>query len=117
MLKTRALEDERIIGYNVNRVMNEKKITKEQLSNLIHIPEMRINAVITGSISVQDEDLTLFANGLGVEKDELLRSVSDEVLYNHNIHYMGTGTYSKNMKQVVDKVDMYVRLLNVQSNN
>lgn len=117
MLNTKALENDRIIGYNVSRVMNEKNMTKEQLSNLIHIPEMRINAIITGSINIQDEELALFANGLGVEKIELLQSVSDEMLYNHNIHYMGTGTYSKNIKQVVDKVDMYVRLLNAQSDN
>lgn len=117
MLKPRTLEDERVIGYNVNRVMNEKEITKERLSNLIHIPEMRIRAIITGSVDIQDEELTLFANGLGVDKEELLQSVADENLYNHNIHYMGTNTCTKSMKQVVDKVDMYVRLLNVQADN
>ena len=54
MLKARTLEDERVIGYNVFRIMNEKNITEEQLSNLIDTSEMRIRAIITGSVDVQE---------------------------------------------------------------
>lgn len=115
MLSTKTLEDERAIGFNLYRIMKEKEITEEQLSNLLHIPEIRIRAIVTGSIDIQEEELDLFASGLDVDKEELLQSVSDEDLYHHNIHYMGTIACKKNTKPVVDKVDMYVRLLNLQS--
>ena len=117
MLKARTLEDERVIGYNVFRIMNEKNITEEQLSNLIDTSEMRIRAIITGSVDVQEEELDSFADGLGVTKQELLQSVPDENLYCHNIHYMGTATCAKDMKQIMDKADMYVRLLYARSDS
>lgn len=115
MLKTGTLKSERAIGYNLNQIMRKNSVTLEQLAELTQIPIMHIQAIMTGSILVEDSELDLIADKLDVEKNELLQPVSDERLQHYNIHYMGEATCDKDMGKILDKVDMYVRLLNIQS--
>lgn len=117
MLKTDTLRNERAVGYNIDQLMTKQNVTIEQLSELAQIPEMRIKAIVTGSVDVRNDELATIADKLGVDEKTLLQPVSDEELQNYNIHYMGTTTSSKDMNTLLDKVDMYVRLLNVTSDN
>lgn len=117
MLKTDTLKNERAIGYNIDRLMKEQNVAMEQLSELSQIPKMRIQAIVTGSVDVQDTELVTIADKLGVGEKTLLQPVSDADLQNYNIHYMGAATSSEDMNKLLDKVDMYVRLLNETSDN
>lgn len=115
MLQTDLLRKERAMGYNISQFMQKKKITVEQLAEMVQIPKMRIKAILTGSANVQEDEVTTFADTLGVDQEELLIA-SDESMKDYNIHYMGTATNAADMSKILDKVDMYVRLVNIQSN-
>lgn len=115
MSRTETLKSERAIGYNLNRIMKNNSVTLEQLANLTQTSKMHLQAIITGSIFIQDDELDLIAEKLGINKVELLQPVSDDKLQHYNIHYMGEATCDKDMGKILDKVDTYVRLLNIQS--
>lgn len=117
MLKTGTLKNERAIGYNIDQNMKKKNISLTQLAELTQISEMRIKAIITGSVAVEDNELTLLAKGLDVNVNDLLHIVPDKDLLSYNIHYMGKANNSRDMNKTMDKVDMFVRLLNTQSDN
>ena len=117
MLKTGTLKNERALGFNISQIMQRQNVTVEQLAGASRTPEIRLRAIITGSAGILDEELTTIADKLGVNEQELLKPVADEVLQEYNIHCMGTATSAKEMNKILDKVDMYVRLLNVQSDN
>lgn len=117
MLRTGTLKNERAIGYNLNQIMRNNGVTLEQLANLTQTSKIHIQAIMTGSILVKDNELGLIADKLGVGKIELLQPVSDDKLQYYNIHYMGEATCDRDMDKILDKVDMYVRLLNIQSDN
>lgn len=115
MAKTGMLRAEREIGYNVSRIMNEQNMTIEQFIRDAPISEIRFKGIITGSVDVHDDEVDLIAQNLGVENKDLLKPVADEELQKYNVHYMGKATNSKDMNDILDKLDIYVRLLNAQS--
>ena len=115
MLKMETLKSERAIGYNLDQIMKNKNVTLEQLADLTQTPKIHLQAIITGSIFVQDDELDLIAEKLGIDKGELLQPVPDNKLQHYNIHYMGEATCDEDMGKILDKVDMYVRLLNIES--
>lgn len=117
MLKTKTLKNERAIGYNIDQNMKKQNVNLTQLAESTQISEMRIKALLTGSVAVQESELTLLAEGLGIKLKDLLHSVSDTDLLCYNIHYMGKAANAKDMNKVIDKVDMFVRLLNTQSDS
>ncbi len=117
MLKTVKLRNERVIGYNIYRIMEEQNVTVEKLASLVQTSEIHIREITTGSIDVKDDELALIAEGLGVDEQDLLHDVPDEELQKYNIHYMGTATCTSDMNKILDKTDMYVRMLNAQSSD
>lgn len=117
MLRTGSLKNERAIGYNLNQIMRNNGITPEQLASLTQTSIRYIQSITTGSILVKDNELDLIADKLGIDKMELLKTVPDGKLQHYNIHYMGEATCDSDMDKILDKVDMYVRLLNIKSDN
>ena len=59
MLKTGNLKNERVIGYNIYRIMEQQNVTVEQLASLVQTSEIHIKEITTGSIDVQDDELVL----------------------------------------------------------
>ena len=116
-MTSEVLGMERAIGYHIHRIMQKKNVSIEQIASKLQMPEIRIKAIITGSTDIHEEEMNVIAGELGVDKDELLQSVSDDEMKDYNIHYMGKATNSADMRKIMDKVDMYVRLLNIQTNN
>ncbi|MDE7198693.1 MAG: helix-turn-helix domain-containing protein [Lachnospiraceae bacterium] len=117
MMKVNTLSDERTIGYHISRIIMEKGQTAEQAADSMEISEMRLRAIMTGSTSVQEEELIHIADMLDVRVEELLQPISDEDLKTNNLHCMGTATDPENLNRVLDKIDMYVRLLDLQAND
>lgn len=117
MKNTNTLQNERAIGYHINRIIQKEEKTLEQIAESMEIPEIHLRAIITGSIGIRDEELKDIADKLGVDVQELLKPVPDEELYNNNLHCMGTATCPESLDKVLDKIDVYVRLLNLQSND
>lgn len=117
MENTNTLLNERAIGYNINRIIQGEETTLEQIADSVQIPVMRFRAIISGSTAIQDEELKAIADSLEVDARELLQPMPDEELYNNNLHCMGTATDSASLNEVLDKIDMYVRLLNLESND
>lgn len=117
MMNTNTLLDERAIGYQIGRIIAQKGQTVEQAADSMEISAMRLRAILTGSTSVPEEELTYFADKLGVKTEELLQPIPDEDIKTHNLHCMGTATDSESLNEVLDKIDMYVRLLNLQADD
>lgn len=117
MKNTNVLLNERAIGYHINRIIQEREMALEQIANSTQIPVMRFRAIIKGSTSIQNEELEAIANSLEIDVQELQQPVPDEELYSHNLHCMGTATDSDSLNKILDKIDMYVRLLNLESND
>lgn len=116
MKNTNTLLGDRTIGYHINRIIQDGGKTLEQIADSIQIPEMRLRAIITGSIGIQEKELKDIADSLGVDVQELSQPVPDEELYSNNLHCMGTATCPESLNKVLDKIDIYVRLLNHQPN-
>lgn len=120
-LNKNALSTERAIGYHLNRLiteMNQKEgTTIEQIAESLHISPIRLRSIITGSTSVTDSELTAIADQLEVKVTDLLQPLSDDAVYSNNIHCMGTATDAEALNNVLDKIDLYVRLLNLSSND
>lgn len=117
MKNVNTLRSERAIGYHIDQIIQEKGKTVEQIAEAIQIPEMRLRAIITGSTGIQDKELKDIADRLGVDVKELLKPVPDEELYSNNLHCMGTSPCPESLNDVLDKIDIYVRLLNLQPND
>ena len=109
-----TLEDERRIGYNLSCVMEKKNISVLQLAEKCGCHEMRIKAILTGSVDVESNEIDAIANALNVNSADILRE-ADEGMMQYNIHPMGRAKDAEGMKRVLDKVDMYVRLLNLSA--
>lgn len=117
MKNTNALLNERAIGYHINRIIQREEMTLEQIADSAHIPVKRFYAIIKGSTAVQDKELEAIADSLEIDVQELQQPVPDEELYSHNLHCMGTATDPESLNKVLDKIDMYVRFLNLESND
>lgn len=115
MVKTQRLKTEREIGYHINRIMLEQNIGLDQLAGRTKIEKVHLEAILTGSVYVEKDELKKVAAGLNVDQQALLEPVSDEALQNYNVHCMGIPTCVEGMNQILDKIDMYVRLLGAQS--
>lgn len=115
MLTMDTLKKERAIGYNIAQIIKKEDVSIEQFAKKVQIPEIRIMSIITGSTDIQEKEIDIIAEKIGVNREELLQTVSDDEMKDYNIHYMGTATNSADMSKIVDKVDMYVRLLNIQA--
>lgn len=106
---------DRIIGYNIARVMKKNNVSIEQLSCVTQIPEIQVSAILTGSVSVENDAIDTIARGLGVQRKEILCIPDDESLKDYNVHCMGCTTSSDDMNKILDKIDLYVRLLNTKA--
>lgn len=115
MQETYALELERAIGYNIFQILQKKNMTVAELAGLIGCPEMHMQAIVTGSIHIGEEEIEKIAETLGVDKHKLLDMPDAEQMKDYNIHYMGMVTNQQAMNKILDKVDIYVRLLNMQT--
>ena len=66
-----TLEKERAIGYNLSKVLREKNITSEQLAERISSPEMHVKGILTGSVSLEEDELQKIAGVVGVDSSAL----------------------------------------------
>ncbi|MGN0506545.1 MAG: helix-turn-helix domain-containing protein [Lachnospiraceae bacterium] len=109
-----TLQRERAIGYNLSRILQEKKMTSEQLAEKVSCNPMHIKAILTGSIGVKEQEIADIAETLEVSSSDICTAHEDE-MKDYNIHYMGTVNDSLELNKILDDVDMYVRLLNMKS--
>lgn len=117
MMKENTLLDERAIGYHISQIIMDKGQTVEQAAAFMGIPAIRLRAILTGSMSVQEEELIHIADKLDVKIEELSEPIPDRDIQTNNLHCMGTTTDAESLNKVLDKIDMYVRLLNLQTND
>lgn len=117
MMKVNTLLDERTIGYHIRRIIMEKGQTVKQAADSMGISEMYLQSILTGSTAVKEEELIHIAGKLEVKAEELLKPVSEKDLQTNNLHCMGKATDPESLNKVLDKIDMYVRMLNIQAND
>lgn len=111
MLSTNELKGLRAIGYNVARIMENKKVSTEQLAACLSCSEIHVQAILKGSTELDNKDLESIAQGLGVTVSDILEEPDDGIM-DYNIHYMGKASSAEEMNKILDEVDFYVRLLN-----
>lgn len=80
MLKTDTLKNKRALGHNICQIMQKHNVTVEQLAGASQTSEIRLRVNITGSARILDDKLTMIADKLGVDQQELLKPVADEDL-------------------------------------
>lgn len=113
MLTLDKFRDVRAIGYNIAQMLEKKELSSAELAEFLACPEMHIQAILTGSIEIDCEELGSIAKFLGVAADEILQE-PDEAVMDYNVHYMGQVSDTEAMNKTLDEVDLYVRLLNLQ---
>lgn len=111
MQMTQKASFERAIGYNLNKQLDSRNMSAQDMAALLSCPEIHVLAILTESIPVDEEEIDKIAKCLNVEKKELTKEADDEIL-NYNVHYMGYPTDAKAAAEMLDKVDLYVRFLN-----
>lgn len=111
MLSIDELKGARAIGYNIAKILDEKKMTAEDLAVRLCCPDIHVQAILKGSTELENEELDVIAEELGVSVSEILKEPDDDIM-NYNIHYMGKAANPAEMNKLLDEVDFYVRLLN-----
>lgn len=114
-MQMKTLAEERVVGFNIARLLKEKNITKESLAEMIPCSLSHLQAVLTGSISVREEEIEDIAQRLDVDADEIMREPGDDIA-DYNIHYMGKVSDLRATGEILDEIDLYVRLLNRKPN-
>lgn len=110
----RTLAEERTIGYNIARLLEEKNMTKESLANMLSCSLTHLQAILTGSISIQEEEIEDIAQKLEVDAGEVMKDPGAGIA-NYNIRYMGKASNLQATEKILDEMDLYVRLLNRKS--
>lgn len=111
MLSVNELEGVRAIGYNISKILKEKKMSTETLAAYLQCPEIHVLAILKGSTELDNEELGAIAEGLGVPVSDILLE-PDSGIMDYNVHYMGKAANTADMNKMLDEVDFYVRLLN-----
>lgn len=111
MQTIKRIKEERIIGYNINRLLREKNMTEQELADRLSCNTVHIKELMTGSVAVEDEETRNIASVFRVEMHELCEAPEKDVL-NYNVHCMGGEVHSEDMSLLLDRLDLYVRLLN-----
>lgn len=105
------IKQERNIGYNINRLLNEKGMTDQELADALTCSVLHVSELKTGSVGIDDEELHQIASVFQVELRELCEASVEDSL-NYNVHCMGEVPNPEDMSSLLDKIDLYVRLLN-----
>lgn len=109
------LQRSRITGNSIQKLLDDKGITARHLANKTQISELHIQEIITGSREAEPEELERIAEFLEVP----VRTLGDGSLAgeadNVRLHCMGSVKDPANMTKVLDSIDVYVRLLNVEN--
>lgn len=61
-------------------IRREKKITQQQLADLIDVKQVDISWIERGEMTLNDEKKSVLAERLGVDADDLLTDYADYVL-------------------------------------
>lgn len=77
MMKENTLLDERAIGYHSSQIIMDKGQTVEQAAAFMGISAIRLRAILTGSMSIQEEELIHIADKLDVKIEELSEPIPD----------------------------------------
>ena len=111
MQTIKRIKEERIIGYNIDRLLRERNMTEQELADRLSCDIVHVTELMTGSVAVEDEETRKIASVFQVEMHELCEAPEKDVL-NYNVHCMGGQVHSEDMSLLLDKIDLYVRLLN-----
>lgn len=119
-LNANTFSAERAIGYHISQLIakinQEKGVEMEQIAESLRISPMRLRSIMTGSANVTDQELTTIADRLEVKVTDLLQPLSDDIVKSNNVHCMGDAADTDGLNSVLDKIDLYVRLLNLSTN-
>lgn len=111
MQTKKRIREERIIGYNIDRLLKERNMTKQELAERLSCDTVHVTELMTGSVAVEDVETQKIASVFQIEMQELCEAEERDVL-NYNVHCMGGEVHSEDMSLLLDKIDLYVRLLN-----
>lgn len=120
-LSTSTFSAERAAGYHISQLIakinREEGVKMEQIAESLQISPMRLRSIMTGSTNVTDQELSAIADRLEVKVADLLQPLSDDIVKSNNVHCMGTAADTDGLNSVLDKIDLYVRLLNLSTND
>lgn len=111
MQMMKQIKQERNIGYNISRLLKEKGMTDQELADALTCSVLHVIELKTGSVGIEDEELEQIASVFQVEQRELYEASVEDAL-NYNVHCMGEVANPEDMSSLLDKIDLYVRLLN-----
>lgn len=110
----KSLAVERKMGFNINKWMKERFLTVEELAEMLVCSPIHIQAILTGSIGIEEEEIDEIARVLNVERADIVKEPEEDIT-NYNVHYMGKVSKPERAVEILDEVDLYVRLLNRKS--
>lgn len=109
----KELQRERVISYNLHKYLAAQGLSEDELALRLSCDTLKLKEILTGSVAASEEFLHSIAQGLGIAESDLEAVPDDDELSHYNVHYMGKAADSQSMIELLNKVDFYVRLLNV----
>ena len=102
----------RVIGQNIQLVLEDSGITFSQLREKLGYSEKDLCRILEGVLLVDSMELDKFAKVLGVELGQLTEP-RDEKQYRELIHCMGEYHDVSNKDKILDYIDLYIELAEV----
>ena len=77
--------DYKLIGKNIKKIRKKKKITQEQLANIINIAPSYVSAIETGTSKTSLSTFIMIANALGTTVDCLLGEIQPAFMEKYDL--------------------------------
>ncbi len=107
------------VGANIQKNLELKKMTQQNLADELSISRQVMNKIIKGSKAINVNELARIASVLGITADELL-TVPNERIEADSLSFMGSVTDEETMKKVnivrsaIDEIHMLEDMLNAE---
>lgn len=103
------MKSSRVIGQNIELVMQEKCISNAELASKLGVSELDIHRIQEGVLLLSGNELTEIADALGVEICELTEK-KEESKYRELLHCMGYYQNAENKDKILDYIDIYIEI-------
>ena len=97
----------RIVGQNLQLVLQQKGISLEQLAQQLGYSLVDLHRIQEGVLMIDGREIKEFANTLEVDPSELLEQ-RDEMEYRELLHCMGEYHDVQSKEKILDYIDMYI---------
>lgn len=102
------MRDTRILGNNINLLLNQKGVTKENFAEAMGYTVFDVQKLCDARLSTSAEDLKDIAQFFEVDESSLFTDLGDKTYVGDGfMHCMGEFSSRENKNKILDIFDMY----------